>query len=228
MENGKSEWVAKEKEKQGGAAVLPLVANNSHANRALISGALHDFTGDCEAPVRPGKLAAATTIESKKIPYPPAVYVESDVSELPNPPFLHGQVHHYPDVSEHESPFLLTATLSHPPHIQHPSSQPQPSKINIALAHGPLERQSPWQSEHHSYFMLPTNLPSPPVPYNLQRVSFQHPPVRQKRHQQTFELAVDSDESEWWRSEASREEGGVELDTRVGMGVVDPPLRRRI
>ena len=192
-------------------------------------GALNDFTTDCKVPLPPGRSAAARTIEGKKAPYPPAVYIESDDSISPS---LDGQAHYYSDVSELALPFLPMATPSsafpHPPHIQQPPAQPQSSKINITSAHSPLESQSPCQPEHCGHCMLLTNPLPPPAPHNLRRVSFQHPPARKQYQQQAFERLPDSDESKWWRGGESGEEGGVELDTGVGMGVVDPPLRRRI
>lgn len=229
MKNGKGGWVDMEKGRQGGAAAPPVVANNSHAEGAFMRGALHHFTVDREAPFPPGESVAATTIERKKAPYPPAVYIESDISELSTPPFLHRQ---YSDVSELESPFLPTTTptsaFPRPPHNQHLPAHPQPLKTNIASAYDPPKVQSPWQPEHHGHYMLPMNLPPPPAPHDLIRVSFQHPPVRQQHQKQPLELPPDSDENEWWRSGGSGEEGGVELDTGIGMGVVDPPLRKRI
>ena len=232
MKNRKGEWVATENGRQG-VTITPLVVTNNHASRAFMRGALHNFTVDCEAAFPQEKLAAASTIESKKSPYPPAVDVdvESDVSELSAPQFLHGQAHHYNDVSELGSQFLPTATppstFFHPQHVQHSSVQPQPSKVNIAPAYDPLECESPWQPEHHGHYMLPINPPPPPAPHDLRRVSFQHSPAQQQHQQQTLELAVDGSKSEWWGS-GEEEEGGVELDNRMGMGIVDPPLRRRI
>ncbi|KAF8455747.1 hypothetical protein BGX38DRAFT_145338 [Terfezia claveryi] len=204
MKNGKGEWVAMEKGRQGGAAAFPVVANDSHTSGAFMCGALHGFTVDRKALSPPGKLVAGTTIERKKTPYPPAVYIESDVSELSTPSFLPARVHRYSDVSKLESPFLPTATppAFPPPHNQYAQAQPQLSKI--------------------------TDLPFPPRQHDRRRVCFQQSSVLKQHQKQTFELPPDSDESEWWRSGGSGEEGGVELNTGKGMGVVDPPLRRRI
>jgi len=230
MKGGSEDWAALEKGKQEWAAA-PLVANNSYVNGAFMRGALHDFTVDREAVFPLGVSVAVATHKSKKGPYPPTVYIGSDISGSPTPPIPRRQAQHYSDVTGSESPPLPTAippnTYPQPPHIQHPPAQPRPQKVNITPPHDSQERQSPCQPEHH---YMHFKVPPPPAPHGLRRVYFQHSSAQQQRQhqQQIFELTANSDGTEWGESGGSGEEGGVELGTGVQMGVVDPPLRRRI